>query len=128
MLFQNGTRDALRFQQAGSAPKTILWYHSTHIWFPFGPKASGPALWTMTSLSALAGALCAYPAHLWLAWRGLVDVVAQGGAAVKKSRWYEALGVILLTYTALVAGIGGALVIITGLPIDEALRLLTAAS
>ena len=94
-------------------------------WFPLGLGSPGPALWTILSLSTLAGALCAYPAHLWMAGRGLVgwratpavaEAAGEGEQVARRPRWYEALGVVLFTYAALVVAIGAVLVIITGLP------------
>jgi len=106
-------------------------------WFPLGLESPSPALWTILSLSTSAGALCTYPAHLWMAGRGLVgwrampavaEAAGEGEQVARRPRWYEALGVVLFTYAALVVAIGAALVIITDLPIGEIVRLLAAGS
>ena len=77
-------------------------------WFPLGLGS----LWTILSLSTLAGALCAYPAHLWMAGRGLVgrratpavaEAAGEGEQVARRPRWYEALGVVLrIVYYSLI--------------------------
>ncbi|MGD8627302.1 MAG: acetylxylan esterase [Anaerolineae bacterium] len=52
----------------------VIWLGESWIatWYPFGADLSNPAQWIVLILAAWAGAVTAYPAHLWLIGRGLV--------------------------------------------------------
>jgi hypothetical protein len=52
----------------------VIWLGEAWIatWYPFGADLSNPAQWIVLILAAWAGAVTAYPAHLWLIHRGLV--------------------------------------------------------
>jgi hypothetical protein len=43
-----------------------------HWTMPFGIDLLYPPLWGVLSLACLAGAVIAYPLHLWLIWRGVI--------------------------------------------------------
>ena len=83
-------------------------------WYPFGSDLTSPPLWGILSLGAIAGALAAYPVHVWMIRCGLVQwgLPSPAGGdsgrpepeALKLTR-FKALGIILLTYAFLVAAI-----------------------
>jgi dienelactone hydrolase len=82
------------------------------LWYPLGFDLGSPPIWAVLSLAAIAGALIAYPLHVWLIRRGLIqwmprpDVGDQrglpGGSAgkLRKTTW---LAIIVLTYVLMVA-------------------------
>jgi hypothetical protein len=41
-------------------------------WYPLATELTNPAMWLALILGALAGAVTAYPVHLWLIGRGLL--------------------------------------------------------
>ena len=94
-----------------------------NIWFPLG-LGPDPALWAVLTLAALTGAVCAYPAQLWIAGRGLVRWQVAEEPVTRRLRWYEALAVVILSYGGVVVANLGALVIISGLSLGEIVRLL----
>lgn len=52
----------------------VIWLGERWIaaWYPLGADLSNPADWILLILAAWAGAATAYPAHLWMLWRGLI--------------------------------------------------------
>jgi len=83
-------------------------------WYPVGFGLTNPLLWGILSLGAIAGALVAYPIHVWMIRRGLVrwGVPSPVGGGTErlepeapKLPWFEALGIALLTYAVLAATI-----------------------
>ncbi len=100
---------------AGAYPVVIIlidrWLEPS---YPLGFDLTNPLLWGMLSLGAIAGAFVAYPIHVWMTHRGLVQwgVASAGGGdgqrlgpEAPKLPWFEALGMILLTYAVLAAAI-----------------------
>jgi hypothetical protein len=81
-------------------------------WYPLGFDLGSPPIWAVLSLAAIAGAVLAYPLHVWLIRRGLIqwmpgpDVGDQRGlpageaAKLGKTTW---LAIIVLTYVLMVA-------------------------
>jgi hypothetical protein len=100
---------------AGAYPVVIIlidrWLEP---WYPLGFDLANPLLWGILSLGAIAGALVAYPIHVWMIRRGLVrwGVPSPAGGdnerlkpEAPKLPWFKALGIILLTYAVLAATI-----------------------
>jgi hypothetical protein len=121
LLFQNGTldtqvrpADTLRYQRAGSEPKTIRWYEADHSlnmqasldtarWLGeivgiAGVRMAFPtslrvvlAVWflltliSLVCLACLAGALLTYSFHWWLIRRGVIRWGADPTGPVKRS-------------------------------------------
>ena len=89
----------------GAFPVVIM---SVNWWFPFGFYLTSAPLWSIFSLAAVIGALTAYPIHIWMTRRGLVEwrVLSPDGGYTEyikpetpKFSGFKAVGIILLTYS-----------------------------
>jgi len=91
-----------------------------------------PLFWSLLTLTAIAGALAAYPFHFWMVHRGAVqweapspvgEVAAEPEA--RKPRWFEALGIVLLTYVIVVVVLPLTIMAVVGLTLEELILWLT---
>jgi hypothetical protein len=81
-------------------------------WYPLGFDLGSPPIWAVLSLAAIAGALIAYPLHIWLIRRGLVRWMppveagarpASPAAEASELGVSKSLAIIVLTYVLMVA-------------------------
>jgi hypothetical protein len=81
-------------------------------WYPFGFGLTNPLLWGILSLGAIIGVLTAYPIHVWMIRRGLIQwevpSLLDGKTTsiepeATKLPWFKALGITLITCAVLIA-------------------------
>jgi len=98
----------------------------------FALTPTDPLFYPFLTLGAIAGALVAYPLHIWMVHRGVVrwetpspvgEVAAE--PKVRKPRWFKALAITLLTYVIVVAAILLTLMTVAGLTLEELVLWLT---
>jgi hypothetical protein len=82
-----------------------------------------PTTWVALLLSALGGAITAYPFHLWLGVRGLASAPGlEPDAAGRGAPWFEAIVMTVVGLAALVTAIGVSLVVASGVTSGELAR------
>lgn len=89
-------------------------------WYRGAWNMASPPIWAIISLGALAGAITAYAAHVWMMRHGIViwgvpsstrDTPDIHEQTKMELPWLKVLGAILLSYTFLFVGIGLSLVV-----------------